>query len=71
MRLRFLCPHHRSLIEADPSRARSSWESSHAKALLANGAETQWVLECCQRIVSAESVGADPVPGHVLAATVH
>lgn len=33
MRLRFLCPHHRSLIEADPRRARSSWELSHSKAL--------------------------------------
>ncbi|MEQ8802289.1 hypothetical protein [Haliea sp.] len=33
MRLRFLCPHHRSLIETDPSRARSSWELSHSKAL--------------------------------------
>lgn len=33
MRLRFLCPHHRSLIEADPFRARSSWELSHSKAL--------------------------------------
>jgi len=33
MRLRFLCPHHRALIEADPSRARSSWELSFKKAL--------------------------------------
>lgn len=33
MRLRFLCPHHRSLIEADPLRARSSWELSYSKAL--------------------------------------
>lgn len=33
MRLRFLCPHHRALIEADPSRARSSRELSHSKAL--------------------------------------
>lgn len=33
MRLRFLCSHHRSLIEADPLRARSSWELSFSKAL--------------------------------------
>lgn len=33
MRLRFLCPHHRSQIEADVAHARATWELSYSKAL--------------------------------------
>ena len=39
MRLRFLCQHHRALLESDASRARGTWIMSYDKALALSAEE--------------------------------